>query len=420
MGSQMTTDEATVKGKKGRAVRLTQKAVMDLAPDPARRIRVWDAGVPGLGVVVHPSGKKSYFVDYRTKTDKTQRRQTLGSAASMTLDDARPAARKLMGEVADRKDPMAARRVSEKRVALSDFWKIYRRDFAEVHKKPTSLETDRIMFEKHVEPVLGRHDVRAIERGDVQRLHASMHERPIAANRTFALLSHMMTMAVDWKYRTAIEGNPCKGVRRYDEADRQRDRYLSPDELSRLWAALGTLEREPRFVRQPAIEAIRLLIFTGCRRGEILNLRWEHVDLDGACLNLPDSKSGRKKVVLNRQALKVLNDIKRKREGWVFPGEVEGQPVQEIKKAWAAACKLAEIEGLRVHDLRHSFATIGVGVKASLPMLGKLLGHKPGSKMTARYSHVDDSPWRVVSEAIGDEMDSIISGAKVVTMNPEP
>ena len=227
-----------------------------------------------------------------------------------------------------------------------------------------------------------------------------MRDVPGHANRTPGVLSRMMTLAEVWEMRP--EGvNPCRHVKKY--AEHKRERFLSDDEYRRLGEALRDAEREG-FASPAAIGAIRLLMLTGCRSGEIMSLRWDYVDLDLGELRLPDSKTGSKVVHLGDPAIAVLRGIPRT-EGnpWVLPGLKRGRHIAYLHGSWRRILDRAGIENLRIHDLRHSFASGGLLVGVGLPMIGKLLGHSK-VQTTARYAHLANHPLKAAANRIASRI----------------
>ena len=223
-----------------------------------------------------------------------------------------------------------------------------------------------------------------------------MRDVPGHANRTLGVLSRMMTLAEVWEMRP--EGvNPCRHVKKY--AEHKRERFLSDDEYRRLGAALRDAEREG-FASPAAIGAIRLLMLTGCRSGEIMSLRWDYVDLDLGELRLPDTRTGAKVVHPGDPAIAVLRGIPRT-EGnpWVLPGLKRGRHIACLHDSWRRILDRAGIENLRIHDLRHSFASGGLLVGEGLPMIGKLLGHSK-VQTTARYAHLANDPLKAAANRI--------------------
>jgi integrase len=236
-----------------------------------------------------------------------------------------------------------------------------------------------------------------VTRADVQGLHHGMKDTPYHANRTLALLSKMMNLAERWGIRP--DGtNPCRHVERYREKKRQR--YLSAVELAELGQVLAKVERE-RVEWHSVVPALRLLIFTGARVSEILTLRWEWLDFERRCLNLPDSKTGAKVIHLNAPALKVLADLERDGENpHVIRGRLPGTYLVNLKDPWRRIRKRAKIPDVRVHDLRHPFAAVAAGAGSSLPIIGALLGHTQ-PQTTQRYAHLSADPLKAAAEAVG-------------------
>jgi len=233
------------------------------------------------------------------------------------------------------------------------------------------------------------------------------------------MLSKAFNLAEVWEWRPD-GSNPCRHIKKFRE-DR-RERFLSSEEFARLGAALSEAESgemaysrpgrsSPYYVPKNAVAAIRLLIFTGARRGEILTLRWDFVNFEASRLELPDSKTGAKFVYLPAPALKLLSEIPRDPDNpFVIAGSKPGTHLVNIKDPWAAIRTASDLPDLRIHDLRHSFASIGAGGGMSLPVIGALLGHKDVST-TARYAHLSDDPLRVAVEAIGDRIDGAMNTA---------
>jgi integrase len=243
-----------------------------------------------------------------------------------------------------------------------------------------------------------------------------MRATPTMANRALALLSHLLTYATEQGERPDIP-NPCRRVKKY--AEQSRERFLSEQELGRLGAAIFEAEstgvpwhpdpskkikhaakEENRRTKIDAYSAaaLRLLLFTGARLREVLHLKWEHVDFDRGMLFLVDSKTGKKTIVLNAPALAVLNGLERVGP-YVVAGERLNNCRADLKRPWSLVRRRADLEGLRIHDLRHTYASFGAGGGLGLPIIGKLLGHAQAAT-TARYAHLDNDPLRRASESI--------------------
>jgi integrase len=260
--------------------------------------------------------------------------------------------------------------------------------------------------------------VSEIRTGDVARLHLKLADRPALANKCLAIISSAWRWAQKHD-EAGIGGNPVPSVAKYVE--RRRERFLTADELGRLGDALREGETlglpatpvagNRRFQLDPyAVAAIRLLILTGARLREILRLRWEHVDFERGMIFLPDSKTGQKAVYLSAAALAVLSSVSRAQGNpFVIVGGRENAARADLKKPWTAVTRAAGLQGLRIHDLRHSFASIGAGASLGLPVIGRLLGHSQPAT-TARYAHLDADPLRRAVNTIGETILSAMDG----------
>jgi integrase len=322
---------------------------------------------------------------------------TLGLHGPLTPETARQKAFGHLAEVQDGGDPSAARQEHLRAPTVAELGTRYLEQHAVPKKKPSSAASDRAMLRRHVIPVLGRMRVVEVTRQDVSLLHHALRETPIIANRVIALLSKMFNLAERWGLRPD-GSNPCRHVDRYPE--RPRERFLSMEEYERLGGALA--EAEEQNTEPPsAIGAIRLLALTGARRGEILGLRWDNVDLDRGYLRLDESKTGKRLIVLSTPAQEVLAGLQRKRidgSPWVCPGRNPAKPLVGLERIWFRIRDAAGLAGVRLHDLRHSYASVGAGSGTSLLMIGKLLGHTQ-PVTTARYAHLADHPLRAAGEA---------------------
>ena len=264
------------------------------------------------------------------------------------------------------------------------------------HCKPSTAHSYTLAIRQHVLPRLGSRRVAEVTRADVASLHNALRATPFAANRTLGIVSAMFSAAELWGLRPQ-GSNPCRYVKRFRE--RKRERFLSDAEYRRLGAALREAESTGA-VAAPAVAAIRLLMLTGCRLSEIMNLRWEHVALEARELRLPDSKTGAKVVHLGESAIAMLRGIAR-REGnpWVIAGRRPGTRIASLHYPWGRIRRLAGLDDVRIHDLRHSFASGGLLVGEGLTMIGRLLGHSE-VKTTARYAHLADDPVKAAADRI--------------------
>ena len=387
---------ATITGFVGEPImtKLTNRMVAAVKPGD-RDLFVWDDELPGFGLRVKPSGVKSFFVQYRNRHNDS-RRLTIGRHGVIGPENARVRAKSLLARVVDGDDPATERRTDREAPTVADLAVRYMTEHAEVKKRPRSVASDKTLLRLHVLPALGRKKVTALSRADVTQLHHSLRETPGAANRTLALVSKMLNLAEKWGLRTD-GSNPCRHVDRYPE--RKMERFLSGDELGRLSAVLTEAERTATELPS-VIAAIRLLMFTGARLGEILSLEWSHVDFERTCLQLPESKTGAKVIHLNAPALEILNGIERDGSPWVIAGREPNKPLVNLRKPWHRIRAKAGLEGVRLHDLRHSFASIGAAGGLSLPMIGALLGHTQAAT-TQRYAHLAADPLKQATDMIG-------------------
>jgi integrase len=359
-----------------------------------------------------------------------KRRLTLGSTATLTPDEARRAAREQLAGVRLGSDPTGQRRADRAIPTLSQLIDAYMSDEVKPKRAKGTAALYGIYFDKHVKGALGSRKATEITYNDVARLHRQIgSDRKPTANRVVKALSGVFGYGSK-RGKTPAGLNPTKGIELFSEEGHER--YLTTDEMQRLGAALHEGETfglpwqidettlnakhapkaENRLeVLSPYVTgAIRLLMFTGCRLREILHLRWEDIDPERGLLFLPTSKTGKKTIVLNAPALEVLTTLPRA-GAYVVAGTDPEKPRADIKRPWARITQRAGLAGVRIHDLRHSFASIGAGAGMGLPLVGKLLGHAQSST-TAKYAHLDADPLRRAVEAIGATIAAAMRGEK--------
>ena len=384
--------------------RLNKTTVDEAAYQGPGGCYLWDTVMPGFGLRIYPSGSKSFVVTYWCKGRR--RFFTLGRYGRMTVKQARDAALEVFLQVRQGQDPSGDRRAAKHSPTMADLARRHLDDHVKIKNKARSLKRAEQLWERCVLPKLGKRRVADIERADIAKLVTDMSDTKAMANKVITQLSKAFNLAEIWGWRP--EGtNPCRHVQRYKEESRER--YLSESELQRLGVALTKIEAEETAPPQ-AVAAVRLLVLTGCRSAEILGLKWDEVDFETRSLELSDSKTGKRRVVLNTAALQILADLSAARQGpWVIPGRSPGRHLTTLQRLWNLVRVEADIADVRVHDLRHTYASIGVNSGQSLAVVGKLLGH---SKITTtqRYAHLADDPVRQANEQIGATLTATMAG----------
>ena len=368
---------------------------------------VWDGELPGFGLKVTPAGRKVYLVQYRLGGRKGRtRRVTVGLHGELTPTFARDEAKRLLGEIAAGRDPATERDNAKADKSLTVVLEQFMAEHVRPKLKASTAEGYQRVAKLYVLPSLGRYSIGEVKRTEIARLHHEMRAKPYQANSTLAMLSKFFGWAE--KHGLRPDGsNPCRHVEKYREG--RRERFLSQAELARLGDALREAERD-KTCSPWIVAAIRLLTLTGARRNEILTLQWENVSEEHGCLMLPDSKTGRKAVRLSPPALALLLAIPRL-EGnpYVICGEKSGQHLVNIEKPWRRVRAAAKLDDVRLHDLRHSFASVAASGGQSLVVIGKLLGHSQPAT-TARYAHLADDPVKAASDAVGRQIAAAMDG----------
>lgn len=388
-------------------VKLTKTFIEGLDPATADRDHVyWDTSMPGFGVRVKPPATLSYLIQYRFAGQS--RRMSLGRHGRITLEGARKEAKKYLGQVAMDRDP--ARERAEVRAAPT--MKELATDYLERHavpkKRPASVRDDRSMLDRFILPKLGSRKVNAIGRREIEGITNSLAATPYMANRVRALLSKMFSLAVGWGWRS---DNPVSGVQAFSETPRQR--WLREDEIDRLFAALDAHSN------QSHANAIRLLLLTGARRSEVLKAEWAQFDLGNGLWTKPAAFTKQRRlhhVPLSSEALALLRDMRAaadSQQRFLFLGrptlksggheQSQERPLQEIRRFWHEVRRAAGLEDVRLHDLRHTFASHIVSAGVSLPIVGQLMGHTQAAT-TARYAHLAIEPLRAASDAFGRKL----------------
>jgi integrase len=395
-GEQQAAEAALVRlgGLPNPGTHLTDATVRRLrAPERGNKL-YFDIEPAGFAVRVTAAGAKAFVFNYRTKATGQQRRMTIGQTEDWSTGAARTEAKRLRRLVDAGGDPRGDVEELKEAPTMADLCDRFTREFLP-RKRPATIDSYGRLLRVHIGPHFGKFiKVADVKYADVDKLHRAVTRTgsTYAANRVVAVLSKMFSLAIKWQWRT---DNPARGIERNPESKRKR--YLGAAELARLTTALA------KHPDRQFSDVIRLLLLTGARKSEVLGMRWADLDLERGIWSKPGSTTKQKTdhvVPLSDPAVMLLKEIKRGKSEFVFPGDGSTGHVVEIKKGWASLCKAAGIDGLRIHDLRHSFASQLVSSGASLPLIGALLGHS-NPTTTARYSHLFDDPQRAAVEKIG-------------------
>jgi integrase len=378
-------------------------------PAPERGNRIYyDLVVHGFGARVTAAGARSFVLNYRTRATSRERRYTIGSFPLWTTARARKEAKCLKQEIDAGYDPLAFLEAEREAPTVEDLSARYVEEHMPRKGQRSQKEDERLLL--IILDELKRDKVADVRFSEVDALHRKVtRERgPYRANRVLALLSKMFSLSIRWGWRL---DNPCIGVERNQE--HKRIRYLNHEELGRLTAALEA------HGDQQAANVVRLLLMTGARSGEVLSATWGQFDLEAGIWTKPATTTKQRvehRVPLSAPARTLLVKLKSafgKKATFVFPGPGGLEYRHDIRHAWDRICKEAKITGLRIHDLRHSYASFLASAGLSLPVIGALLGHREATT-TQRYAHLLDDPLRQATERVG----ALVAGKRAATVLP--
>jgi integrase len=411
------------------AGRITKRTV-DALKAMGKEYVHWDGELTGFGVRVRPSGSMSFVAVYRTGGRNTPlRRVTIGTVGKIEADKARAEARQIIGQAEIGHDRAAEKAKARAEMTFDKACDLYLAEGCET-KKASTLATDKGRIERHIKQLLGKKRIGEITRADVEKFMRDVAAGKTAvdektkkrgraiveggkgtAARTVGLLGGIMSFAVARHLRA---DNPVRGVKRYP--DKKNETFLSATELTRIGAALTRFEAEGS--NPAAIAIIRLLAFTGARKSEITGLRWSEVDLERGYLRLADSKTGAKVVPIGAPACEVLANIAEV-EGteFVFPASTGTGAFQGVERIWQKVRTAARCPSLRLHDLRHSFASVGLARGDALPVIGAILGHAD-VKTTSRYAHLADDPVKQAADQIAKSVHAAFVAAPSADVIP--
>lgn len=377
-------------------MKLTKKIIEDLTyhgPAPRRDIR-WDDDVSGFGIRIYPSSKKSFVVSYRIQNRKHL--LTLGDFGILTLDQARKMARQELAKVLSGINPLDKKKQTSKNQTMRVLCETYLSRYARIHKK--SWKEDERRIHKHILPKWGNHIIKDIKRTDIADFHAHIGKTaPYESNRLLRLLSKIFELASQWDFIDEATLNPAKNIRLFKEE--KRDRWLKPTELPRLAEAL---DLEPNKI---ASQAIWLYLLTGARKSELLQAKWQDIDWERKELKIPETKSGRIHYIpLSEPAYALLRSLQQIKDNpYIFPGYVKGQPLVNISKPWKRVCQKAQLENIRLHDLRRTVGSWLAQSGNSLHLIGKILNHSNQST-TAVYARFAQDQGRQALEEYSQQL----------------
>jgi integrase len=410
--------------------KITKRGVDAMRPDPSGAdVFLWDSELRGFGIRMKPTGAASYLVQYRNAEGRT-RRLVIGKVGTLTADEGRAIGREKLAEVAKGQDPSEARHATRASVTVAEFCSMYQAacKSGEVGgrggrpMKASTIEGDRLRIDVHVNPLIGQRALSAITSDDIRKLKTDIAAGKTAqarsasgrgglrtggrgtASRVLGMMAPLLEYAKTLKL---IKENPARGVPKY--SDQKRDRFLSPDEIERIGAAMGRLEADGSFLT--GIAAIRLLMLTGFRRTEALGLPWAWVDAKAKCIRFGDTKTGAQLRPIGQPAIDLLAGMPKRNERWVFPAERGPNHFVGLPKVLAKVCAVAGIEGVTAHVMRHTFASVAAELNFSELTIAGLLGHSvPG--VTARYAHVPDSALVAAADRVSRHIAGLMSDEK--------
>ncbi|MDE0032477.1 MAG: tyrosine-type recombinase/integrase [Deltaproteobacteria bacterium] len=381
--------------------KLTKRTIDALAATGKDAVH-WDRDLQGFGVRVYSTGRKVFVV--QTRGPQGPKRVTLGRCGQLLADDARKQAAEAIDRIKRGLEPFPE--PVEPELTVAGLAERYMQGHVAVNCRKRTQVNYRYVIEAHILPELGELSISEVDRSRVAKFHYGLRETPQAANNAVRILSRMFSMAEAWELAPPGR-NPCRAVRRYREV--RRERFLTPGEYREVGRVLKEAEANGS-VSPPAAAALRLLMLTGCRKNEIVRLRWDDVDRVARELRLSETKTGPRSVPLTPAVEAVLDRIPRNGDNpWVIAGKKGGAHMVNVDAVWIRLRAKAGLEDVRIHDLRHSWASRALALGESLSMIGKLMGHGQVAT-TARYAHLARDTEKASAAKVGGSIGADILG----------
>jgi integrase len=383
-------------GTQSMPVRLTEALLDSLSPSDRDQF-LFDTQLATFGYRLTPGGRGIFFVG--------KPRRTIGHRPPLKVSEARERALAMRADIHQGRDPVLEHKAqTSRRMTVAQLAERWMADYVRPKLKPrTAFDYERLLAQ-HILPVLGNLPVLAVERADVERLHVAMARTPRRANYTASTVHVLFNHAIDLGLRPP-GSNPARRIKRYRE--RKIERFLSEREIGEAAEAIERAERAGKIGPHGAA-GLRLALFTGARSGEVTAIQWEHVDWQRRLIRLPDSKTNEPRTIhLSEAALEVLKTVPRSGR-FVIAGAKPNEPYKNLGRAWIDVRASAGLRDVRLHDLRHSYASLAAGRGVSLQMIGKLLGHKVPAT-TQRYAHLARDAVAAVNDELGAAMQAAIA-----------
>jgi len=388
-------------------MKLTKQTISNLATGNRDKV-IWDTSLPGFGVRVKPSGVKAYVLQYRNRHGRSKR-LTLGRVGQITLDQARKEAVRLKGAVSLGTDPAHERHETRNCETVRELSERYMEDHCRGRCKESTMAAHQWLLNKYILPKFGACKITELQSAEIVRYHQSLRKTPYNANRVLGLLKAMFSKAEQWGQLPA-NANPASSIKPFTE--RKRQRFLSVEEFKTLFRTIDELEKL-KVIGVYQAAAIRLLTLTGCRLSEILTLKWTSVNFVNNRLLLENHKTdrkGAKAIPLNNAAKTILQNLPRIPDNvFVIVGKNNEGHLVNLQKPWGRVRKTAGFEDVRLHDLRHSFASAAASAGIPLQIIGGMLGHS-SPQTTARYAHLSQDPVHQASEVVGTLIGKTFTG----------